>query len=55
MQHYFVKTHFSGWQEVSPENYNSFIENFKIGATGMKESKKADYLKTITRIEDDEK
>ena len=55
MKHYFVKSHFSGWHEVNEEHFNSFVENFMHHASGMSENKKAEYIKTITRIEEDER
>lgn len=54
MKHYFVKAHFSGWRKVNEEQFNAFVENFKHHASGMSEEKKTEYIKTITRIEEDE-
>lgn len=50
---YFVKSHFRGWVEVTKEHYIRFVENIRENATGIKSDKKAEYIKTVTKIEGD--
>ena len=54
MKRYFVKSHFSGWNEVSYKCYKSFVENIKKGALALSDDRKNEYIKTITRIVVDE-
>lgn len=54
MKHYFVKARFSGWHKVNEEHFNAFVQNIKNGAQNMNDEEKDEYIKTITRIEDDE-
>jgi effector-binding domain-containing protein len=51
MKKYFVKAIFSGWHEVSEENYNRFCDNIRRNATGIKSEEKEAYILTVTRIE----
>lgn len=51
MKKYFVKAIFSGWHEVSEENYNRFCDNIRNGATGLKSEEKEAYIITVTSIE----
>lgn len=55
MKRYFVKSHFSGWREVSYECYKSFVDNIKKGALALSDYRKDEYIKKVTRIVEDEK
>lgn len=55
MKRYFVKSHFSGWREVSYDSYKSFVENIKKGALALSDHRKNEYIKTVTRIVVNEK
>lgn len=55
MKHFYIKSHFSGWQKVDEEHFNAFVANFMHHASGMSEVTKQEYIKTITRIEEDAK
>ena len=55
MKNYFVKAIFSGWHEVSEENYNNFCNNIRNSATGIKSTEKEAHILTVTRIETVEK
>lgn len=52
MNRYFVKTHFSGWCEVTEVNFGKFVENIHKHATGIKADEKEEYIKKVTRIEE---
>lgn len=54
MKHYYVKARFSGWHKVNEEHFNAFVQNIKNGAQNMSDAEKDEYIKTITRIEEDE-
>lgn len=54
MKRYFVKSHFSGWHEVSEESYKAFIEHIKKGALALSDAKKNEYIKTVTKIIDED-
>ena len=53
MKHYYVKARFSGWHKVSEKHFNAFVKNFKNGAQNMSEAEKDEYIKTITKTEED--
>lgn len=55
MTHFYIKPHFSGWQKVGKEHFDAFVKNFMHHASGMSEVAKKEYIKTITRIEEDAK
>ena len=48
---YFVKPLFSGWHEVSEEQYNRFIARIREGATAMNEQQKQQLIERVTRVE----
>ena len=48
---YFVKPHFSGWHEVTENQYVRFINNIRTGASAMTESQKQQLIERVTRTE----
>lgn len=48
---YFVKSRFTGWQEVAEQNYRDFIKNIKASATAMSDEEKQRLVEKVTRTE----
>lgn len=49
---YYIKTYFHGWQEVSKEGFDRFVQVIRQGSTAIPSHKKDEYIKSITRIEE---
>lgn len=46
MKHYYIKTLFSGWNEVGKNSYERYIKHLRDGITTMSGEKKEEYIKT---------
>lgn len=53
MKHYFVKSRFRGWVEVSREKYMAYCSHIWYGSTAVPESKKAALIASKTAITED--
>ena len=54
MMRYFVKSHFSGWNEVSETMYHRFCQHLRDGATAIKSTEKEQYIQTrAVKIDED--
>lgn len=50
MKRYFVKSHFTGWHEVTEKAFNDFCENIRKNATAIRSEEMENYIKTRTQI-----
>ena len=50
---YYVKAIYSGWSEVTKENYEAFIENMRNGITTMGSKKKESYINDHVKVVED--
>lgn len=48
---YFVKSHYSGWNEVTKDQYLRFVDNIRTGATAMTEKQKLQLIERVTKVE----
>ena len=53
MKRYFVKSLFRGWVEVDKECFDRFVNHKIINSTGVKDIDKERFIKTITKIVED--
>ena len=51
MNRYFVKALFSGWHEVSKEQFDAFVAHLVNGSTNVPPERKAELVAAKTRIE----
>jgi hypothetical protein len=52
MKKYFVKSLFYGWQEVSKEQFDNFVEHLRKNAVGIPLAKREEYIQTRTKIKE---
>ena len=52
MKKYFVKSRFSGWREVTEQQFLRWCDHIRTGAVGMKQEERERYIQERTRIEE---
>ena len=52
MTRYYIKSHFSGWQEVKKEQFDAFVDHLQKNIVFA--DRREDIIKSRTRIEMDE-
>lgn len=48
---YYVNTRFSGWREVTEQQYRRWCDHIRAGAVGMKQEERERYIQEHTRTE----
>lgn len=52
MKKYYVKSLFSGWCEVTEENYRAYIEHLRKGSSAVPQEKKNELIARRTKVVD---
>lgn len=55
MKKYLVKSLFTGWHEVTEDDYRAYIENLRKGSTNIPQEKKDDFIAQRTKVIDTQK
>lgn len=50
MKKYFIKSLFSGWNEVSEDRFNEYVENLKNGSINIPQEEKSAFIAEKTEI-----